>query len=286
MDAGDRGPQMDRWRLTTTSNSAEWTGRGQGVATDATSWFVTQNDRDPGVSRYSSDFRVLEARADIPRSTAGHVGAVSVFDGTIYVALEGPERIISFDRDLTKRSLVTVERPVERDDRPHLAWCAINPANGLIYTCDWNHAPELTAYDPVTGNSVPSADIPLATTTHRVQGAVFSPGGRVYLASDEKLTRGEQIREWLGPLGGRTHRTIYPGIHGFDAETGNKLGYVRVPTRPHFPHFEEIEGLGLGTMTVDGAETHVHLAVLDKNHSWLRDEVHIKSFAAPSPELL
>ncbi len=116
---------------------------------------------------------------------------------------------------------------------------------------------------------------------------MFSDNGRVYLASDEKLTFLQQVRSWLGPLGGAgSLPPIRPGIHGFDAATGQPVGYVAVPTRPHLPHFEEIEGLGIGPMAVGGVTTHVHLAVLDKNHSWVADDVHIKSYEVPRPDLL
>lgn len=286
MEADTRDPAMDHWHAKTVTHRGVWTGRGQGVATDGSNWFVTQNDRRPGLARYSADFGTEEAQIDIPRSTAGHVGAVSIHDGTVYVALEAPERIITFDLDLNQLSLVSIHRRVEADDMPHLAWCAINPTNGLVYSCDWNHAERLNAYDPETGAAVPSADIELGESIHRIQGGVFSAGGRVYLASDEKLDLGQQVRVWLGPFGGGDHPPIRPGIHGFDAVTGAKIGYIRVPTRPHFPHFEEIEGLGLGPMMVDGTVAHVHLAVLDKNHSWLSDDIHIKSFTVPEPELL
>ncbi|MGI9595075.1 MAG: hypothetical protein ACR2QK_02880 [Acidimicrobiales bacterium] len=286
MSGAGEHPAMDQWRELSRSFRAEWTGRGQGVATDGLSWFVAQNDRDPGISRYSPDFVNREARIDIPRSTAGHVGAVSILDGSVYVALEGPERVMRLDRDLDQQGLVSLDRPLEADDKRHLAWCAINPANGLLYTCDWNNATRLDAYDPATGDEVVSANIELASSIHRTQGGVFSDRGRVYLASDEKIGLGEQVRRWLGPLGGGTERAIFPGIHGFDARTGAKLGYVAIPTRPHFPHFEEIEGLGLGPMKVDGVMTHVHLTMLDKNHSWVRDDVHIKSFEVPEPGLL
>ncbi len=272
---------MDRWSERSIRYRAVWTGRGQGVATDGVSWFVTQNDARPGISRYSADFSTLEARLDIPRTTAGHVGAVAIHEDSVYIALEGPELAAICTKDLTDMSLVAVDRPLERDDKRHLAWCAINPANGLLYTCDWNDATTLNAYDPASGERRADEDVTLSDSVHRSQGGVFSDCGAVYLASDEKLTFVEQIKVWLGrPV----EREIEPGIHGFDAATGARLGYVRVPTRPHFPHFEEIEGLGIGPMTVTGAEAHVHLSVLDKNHSWIRDDVHLKSFVVPHPD--
>lgn len=282
MNPDKRDPKMSGWRQYGNRYRAEWTGRGQGVATDGTSWFVTQNDDDPGVSRYSADFSTLEARTDIPRSTAGHVGAVSLLNGTVLVALEGPERVMSFDHDLTEQSLLPIRRPLEVDGKRHLSWVAINPANGLLYTCDWNNAGHLDAYDSTSGQSRDEERITLAESVHRTQGGDFSATGAVYLATDEKLSFGQQIRVWLG-RSDDSSPDIAPGIHGFDAATGERLGFVRVPTRPHFPHFEEIEGLGLGPMMVDGELTHVHLSVLDKNHSWVRDDVHLKSFAVPDP---
>ena len=122
---------MADWNEVSRRYRDRWTGRGQGVATDGASWFVSQNDEHPGVSRYSPDFSRLEAFAEIPRTVAGHVGAVSIVDGVVSVALEGPECLITFDRDLRQTSLVPIDRPVENDGIPHLAWCSVNPANGL-----------------------------------------------------------------------------------------------------------------------------------------------------------
>ncbi len=281
MSGDQANPGMDQWSERSKRYRAVWTGRGQGVATDGVSWFVTQNDSNPGLSRYSPDFATLEARLEIPRSTAGHVGAVALHGDSVLVALEGPEKVAVCTKGLTDLQLIPVDRPLESDDKKHLAWCAINPANGLLYTCDWNEAEALNAYDAESGARRSDADVALATPVHRTQGGVFSHCGAVYLASDDKLSFGEQIRVWLRQT---VDKDVNPGIYGFDATTGAALGYVRVPTKPHFPHFEEIEGLGLGPMTVNGALTHVHLSFLDKNHSWIRDDVHLKSFVVPRPD--
>ncbi len=288
MSTDAHGPAMDRWREHRATYRDDWTGRGQGVATDGVSWFVTSNDRNPGLFRYSADFATREAYVAIPRSVAGHVGAVSVHDGTVYVALESPEKVATYTRDLASLDELPIDRPVESDDKRHLAWCAVNPGNGRLYTGAWNHAARLDAYELGTGRPVPDDAITLASSVHRVQGGVFSPGGRVYLASDEKISRVEEIRRLLGPLGGGDdpEAKIFPGIHGFDAATGANLGFVRVRTRPYFPYFEEIEGVGFGPMEVGGTTRHVHLALLDKNHTWVRDDVHLISFAAPALELL
>ena len=275
---------MDRWTEHTRTYRADWTGRGQGVATDGESWFVTSNDGNPGLFRYSPDFTTLEAHVDIPRSVAGHVGAVSIHDNTVLVALENPEMVATFDRDLTDRRLLPIDRPLERDDKRHLAWCAINPLNELLYTCDWNDARQLVAYDPATAKPLPDGNIDLDEFVHRTQGGVFSANGRVYLASDDKLGLRQLINRWLGPLGRQSEQPIFPGIHGFEIPSGRKLGYLRVPTRPHLPHFEEIEGVGLGPMQVGSQVAHVHLALLDKNHSWVRDDVHLKSYAVPDTD--
>lgn len=282
---GSSDPAMDRWREHSRRYRAHWTGRGQGVATDGTSWFVSQNDRNPGVTRYSPDFAVRQARADIPRSVVGHVGAVSVFEGTVYVALEDPEFIATYTTDLEELDLVPVVRPEEPDGKAHLSWIDVNPANGLVYTCDWIRARRLDAYDPRTGSPRPDHNINLETSVHRTQGGVFSPTGKVYLASDEVLSPLQQLRKWLR-IGADPSHTIFPGIHGFDATTGAAVGYRRIPTRPYAPRFEEIEGLGLGAMTVDGVTTHVHLSLLNKNHSWVDDDVYLKSFAVPHPDRL
>ena len=250
------------------------------MATDGVSWFVTQNDSRPGVSRYSADFSTLEVRAEIPRSVAGHVGAVSIVDGIVSIALESPQAVITYNRDLVQKSFVAIDRPVERDNMAHLAWCAVNPANGLLYTSDWNFADTLSAYDPNTGLPRTDQNIDLSEPVHRVQGGAFTATGQVYLASDDLLSIPEWIRKTLR-IGGKL-RQNFPGIHCFDAASGQKTDYRRVPVRPWPPFFEEIEGLGIGEIEIDGVTTHVHLSFLDKNHSWVRDDVVIKSYAVPS----
>ncbi|MFT7474089.1 MAG: hypothetical protein ACI81L_001009 [Verrucomicrobiales bacterium] len=275
---------MDEWRELHKDYRAVWTGRGQGVATDGVSWFVSQNDSAPGVSRYSADFGTLEARVDIPRWDAGHVGAVSVLDDRVFVALEGPERVITFTPELDEISSVTVDRPMESDFKKHLAWCAINPGSGLLYTCDWVDAVSLTAYHPTTGSPTPEHDIALSKPVNRTQGGAFSSNGNLYLASDDQLSYTEQLLVMLRLK--KPSRQTFPGIHGFDAGTGATLGYIPIVTRPLLPHFEEIEGMALGPMMIDGTIAHVHLAFLDKNQFWIRDDVEIRSFVVPDTDEL
>lgn len=271
---------MANWREVERRYRDVWTGRGQGVATDGVSWFVTQNDKTPGVSRYSADFSTLEARAEIPRSLTGHVGAVSLHDGVLSIALEKPEAVITFDRELRQLSYVRINRPIENDETPHLAWCAVNPANGLLYTCNWIGAVALDAYDLVTGEPRPDANIALAETMHRVQGGDFSSNGLCYLAADDRLN----LREWLRFVlrVEKPMRELFPGIHCFDAATGDKLDYRRVPVSFWPPFLKEIEGVAVGPMLVNGVTTHVHLTYLVKNHTVVRDAVWLKSFVVPS----
>ena len=96
------------------------------------------------------------------------------------------------------------------------------------------------------------------------------------MAADDFLSIGEWIRQLLR-IGGPA-RPIFPGIHCFNAATGAKEDFRRVPTRPWPPFFEEIEGIGVGEIEIDGEFPDVHLSFLVKNHSWIRDYVVIKSF--------
>lgn len=279
----EHASRMASWQEISRRYRDIWTGRGQGVATDGTSWFVTQNDKTPGVSRYSADFSTLEARAEIPRTVAGHVGAVSIVEGVVSIALENPEAVMTFTRDLKNLALVPIRREVERDGIAHLAWCSINPDNGLLYTCDWNFASVLSAYDPGTGSPRPDADIVLDEMVHRVQGAAFTPTGQVYLAADDRLT----LREWARNLFGLDdERQQFPGIHCFDAATGNEVDYRRIPISKWPPFREEIEGLGVGEMEIDGVTAHVHLSYLVKDHTWRGDSVIVKSYVVERPDKL
>ena len=275
---------VSEWREINNRYRAEWTGRGQGVATDGISWFVTQNDDRPGVSRYSADFSTLEVRAEIPREIAGHVGAVSITDGVVAVALESAEAVITYDRDLHQISYVPVDRPVERDGSAHFAWCAVNPANGLLYTSDWNFAQTLVAYSLTTGSPQPDHNIHLSEPVHRVQGGAFTDTGEAFLSSDDQYSLAEWFRRLLRR--GGPPRTLRPGIFCFDSATGQMNDFREIPVRPWPPYFEEIEGLGVGAMMVNGVVTTVHLSFLDRNLSWIDDDVVIKSFAVEKPEQL
>lgn len=271
---------MASWQEISRRYRDVWTGRGQGVATDGVSWFVTQNDKNPGVSRYSPDFSTLEARAEIPRTVAGHVGAVSIVGGVVSIALENPEAVITFSRDLKHLDTVSISREVEPDGMAHLAWCSVNPANGLLYTCDWNFASVLEAYDPKTGSPRPDKNITLDEEVHRVQGAAFTPTGVVYLAADDRLN----LREWFRTfIGVDKARAQFPGIHCFDVATGVEQDYLRVLVSKWPPFREEIEGLGVGDMEIGGVTAHVHLSYLVKDHTWRRDSVIVKSFVVEKP---
>ena len=131
-------------------------------------------------------------------------------------------------------------------------------------------ADRLDAYDPQNGSRVTRLNVNLSRTVDRVQGGAFSTVGHVYLASDARSRLGEPKVE---------------GIHAFGLLNGRYLGHLFVPARAGWPYLEEIEGIGIGAMNVDGRPTQVHLVFLDKDILG-RDDVYLKSYEVPDPAIL
>lgn len=71
----------------------------------------------------------------------------------------------------------------EVSNQSHMAWCAVNPEDGLIYTSDWSNATQLNVYSVDSFEYVKT--IELSAPIDRVQGAEFYKG-TLYLSSDVK----------------------------------------------------------------------------------------------------
>ena len=238
-----------------------WTEECQGVAVTGGDWYFTSNNDDaPGVHRVSLPDGKRRSWKRIPRATAGHVGALDVYDGLLYVALEEPPRVAIFDRALTPRGGFPVDPPTG-----DLPWCAVCPWNGLLYTSGFDAPSHLLAFDRFSGARRLTDDIPLPVRVNRVQGGCFSLNGKVYLSSDDK--------------GGQ------PGIYVFSLANGRLCGRVPVAVNHSKLAAEEIEGVALGTASPFQTTTHIHLVLL--NNDWPdKDNVYFKSWEVPDPTVV
>lgn len=265
-------PQLAHWvKHERVYADKEWTIACQGVATEGSHWYFTTNrqpipspfgrpsGRDAGVVKIDPETSDVVAEVLIPRSVAGHVGAVAIFRDLVYVALEHPHQIAIFD--LALRPFGDPIPITTHDD--HFAWCAINPWNGLLYTSQWENASELFAYDPATGQRINGRDVQLSSAVNKVQGGTFSPNGKIYLASDAK--------------GAAT------GIHVFSQATGAFFGVLRVEVH-HGLKQEEMEGVSYVTTDLMGPTTHLHAVVLDqRDFDGTGPDIFLKSYTAPDP---
>lgn len=132
---------------------------------------------------------VIKKKAAIPgelvsKYGSNHLGGLSYYNGKIYAALE--------DNQIYKHPLIAVYDAetleytgefFEVSNQSHMAWCAVNSEDGLIYTSDWSNATQLNVYS-VDGFEYVKT-IELSAPIDRVQGAEFYKG-TLYLSSDVK----------------------------------------------------------------------------------------------------
>jgi hypothetical protein len=250
-------------------SSAGHTHKMQGVAHDASHWYMTNRwnlfkvpaGLDLGVPGSWA------ARARIPGPLRGydHLGDLDYHDGRLYVPVEGLAPAIAvFDTDLNYLSHALLP---EAADAP---WCAISPLDGHLYASSFRTS-EVGKYRMAwigsrlvltRVGSVPLRDDagrPLRL--RRVQGGAFSATGKLYLVSD---VTGE-------------------GIKVFDLESGRLQAAIRVD----FAHDEELEGIDI--WDVDGAQVpgidgQVHLQMIDHDW-WSGDDFFFKHYRVAEPAM-
>lgn len=262
----------------------KWTRRCQGIATDGTRWFVTSNSQFfPGVYRLSRSMNSVERKVVISRSEAGHVGDLDVYDDHLYVALEEPAQIAIFDLDLNLlRPLGARSQTRDNQGRAmdgingHFSWCAVDPWNEeLLYTSGndgFHRVDRLVAFHRTGGLLTPTwngkpTTIKLEVAVERVQGACFSPNGKVYVASD-----GEEGKH---------------GIYCFRVADGKFLGRIDFEIHQGVPRQEEAEGITFHPMDIFDRRTYLHFTLLDKDDltpPGTGDDVHFKSYEVRDPE--
>jgi len=188
-----------------------------------------------------------------------HAGALNYYEGCLYVPMEPACTVLRIRADLTEIEPYPLRgRAGGTPPQTHMPWCAINPLDGLLYSSDFNEATLIHRYDPRSGFQYTDSMV-LDVPVDRVQGGCFSPTGRLYLTSDTSQD-----------------------VKGFDPD-GRYIGKASINVRNLAR--EEVEGLCVYPIEVDGHRTHVHVVVLD-NDLLSNDDTIIKHYAAESPEEL
>lgn len=293
-------PEPSKWfKKYEDEKSENYTNRCNGVATDGKFWYFSSNDPDreeKGIYKVDFSYNVIGNMLKLESSGSDHIGALCCYQGNLYVACENPQQILiidtsTFDSFTQHRILGTTGEVSPQRDK--LAWCAIHPWNGFLYsslsgdeggvshdssgiiktvvdlvTGNINEVASLTTKKPVTevfgyefreGNfyNVPSATIHLKRPIGKVQGGAFTKNGNLLLSDDE----GNEIK-------------CYSSL------TGHFWGGTAVQVNRSFETYEEMQGLCVSEgLSIEGLPTQIHLILLDVDLSG--DEFFHKHYTVP-----
>ncbi len=175
---------------------------GQGVATDGEYYYTSGSLTAFGMAclaKWDAETMELCVKNDdaIPseyrdKYNTDHVGGISYYNGLIYAAVENEAEdfplIITYDaRTLKMVEVYEVAGELLPDGIP---WCAVDAANGYIYTSQFNDAEYIVAYDLYTMEF--SHMLPLSEKILRVQGGeVYN--GTLYLSNDAADSNDDSI---------------------------------------------------------------------------------------------
>lgn len=190
-----------------------WSEEIQGVTHDASHWYLGQKHQvwkipvGLDLSAPMDADRLPDGVLTTPLAGLGldgydHMGDLDWHDGCLFVALEGPGldgRVVVFDAaDL--RLLASAVLPGQGRSAP---WCAVCPADGLLYSSVFDGVDRLRAYafnlDSGQLTLQHHHDLPLRHTNgavftlQEVQGGAFAPQGEIYLASNADAQRGVHV---------------------------------------------------------------------------------------------
>jgi hypothetical protein len=248
-----------------------WSEELQGVSHNEDHWFITQKSRiwkipvgidlNGTIDGDDPDRGIITAR--IPSALSDdydHFGDLDYHNGYIFVGLENSHR------DFTARmacfnaaNLEFIGSAILTEQGTHASWCAINPADGFLYSSAFDDVTALFAYRFLVNNNnfmltfdhmaplVSEAEEPYQLSG--IQGGVFSVGDTqtyLYLSSNADDTRGVQVFNWPD---GRHVQEIF-----IDTEL-DTFG-------------EEIEGLtywDLSLNTAPGIQGQLHVLELDND---------------------
>lgn len=229
--------------------------RGQGVATDGTSWFFSGTT---GLEKTSATFASTKKNAlAIPLLLAAqgsdHIGDIDFWNGTIYAPVEdktyaAPKVVLYDPSSLGSGTVFDIPQSLQTKGVP---WIAVDGPRGVAYMAEWDPTPELHVF--ALGTMAYQRAIPLSTPTGRVQGGKVYKG-QLYLTTDDATKHVYKVHVASG--------TIFPildlALAGVELE-----GLVLFP-RP--------DGSLLHTLDVTSARTGVEL----RHHTIAREPLRWK----------
>ncbi len=257
LTTGMTDPGVGSWTKTGVAFSSEntaWSEEAQGMATGGVAWYLVSNGEKTLRKRLNGSW---VGSVSIPWGVAGgHVGAPGVYDGWVYVPVQGPHGVWKIRTDLTSPQWF----PINNNGQDMLPWCAVNPLNGRLYTSLYPTPTSLMAFDRLTLQRRPEDDIALKPGPlhlDKVQGAVFTPNGRVILV-----------------------RWSFNAVFCFSALTGHCFGAKEISG------MSEFESVAVRDWTYgNGAKASVHILELDND--WPSgDDCYLHGFSVPQPGLL
>ena len=189
--------------------------RGQGVATDGTSWYFSGT-----LSLEKTDLQfntqVSNALAIPPLlalAGSNHIGDIDVYGGTLYAPIEDGSgylhpKLVKFDTMLNAGTTYDIPQNLQTKGVP---WVAVDGPRSLIYFAEWDPTTQLNLFSLSNAAYLRSLQLtpPSGVTLGRIQGAkVFE--GALYLNTDDatktvyklNLETGTVLKLFaLGPIG-------------------------------------------------------------------------------------
>jgi hypothetical protein len=264
---GMSDPQIAEWKLlgeALWSENNNFSEEAQGIGFEAGLWYVSSNGAK-AIGIYSGGQRTgeLAPTAKIWQQmqstgyTDQHFGALAINDGWAFVPIQHPHGIWRTRLDGSQQSFYT---PDITPDGNMFPWCAIHPVTGRLYTSSYDSPSFVRAYDAMTLKYTKEDDIRLQKISmfvDRVQGAVFSPRGRLILV-----------------------RSGYNAVFSYSGLNGHCFGSRQLGDFGHSG--SEVEAVVVTPWQINRVPTPVHILELD-NDLVDPDDFHLHSYSVPKP---
>lgn len=178
----------EAWATSTTDTFAysEAIVRGQGVATDGTSWFFSGTT---GLEKTNAAFgSTTKSAIAIPLLLAAqgsdHIGDIDVYNGKIYAPVEDKSynapKVVLYDA--TSLGAGTVYDIPQNLQTKGVPWIAVDGPRGVAYMAEWDPTPGINVFSLATMKF--QRTLPLSAPIGRVQGGKVHKG-QLYLSSDD-----------------------------------------------------------------------------------------------------
>ena len=237
------------------------------MTTDGQAWYVSSNNQDfRAIHKFTLDFKQSLGAVKLPPGSGNHIGDIDYHEGKIYVSVDDPTaKVWKLDRNLNTIQIALLDPKVSF----FMGWCAINPWNGCLYSSSGDGVDRVHAYDPANNFTYKGFLALKGPSVNGLQGGCFSANGHLYMTSD-KFVSENGTKE----------------IRAYSALNGALLGACPVFYDESALEAEEMEGLAIAHLIHQGGDsTYVHVVILDND--WPGpDDVFLKHFAVPTPDVL